>query len=120
MNPATVLRKLSTDDNDSQIARVIQVVEESVSDKSSVTSTDSMEHYQFEIKSSSTKTNSITNDTSADKIIIADFDASLESFPSDQKEAIHKPNGKIANNKCERDYCPLTLQKRQISIDSRI
>lgn len=51
MNPATVLRKLSTDDNDSQIARVIQVVEESVSDKSSVTSTDSMEHYQFEIKS---------------------------------------------------------------------
>ena len=111
MNPATVLRKLSTDDNDSQIARVIQVVEESVSDKSSVTSTDSMEHYQFEIKSSSTKTNSITNDTSADKIIIADFGASLESFPSDQKEAIHKPNGKIANNKCERDYCPLTLQR---------
>lgn len=111
MNPATVPRKLSTDDNDSQIARVIQVVEESVSDKSSVTSTDSMEHYQFEIKSSSTKTNSITNNTSADKIIIADFEASLESFPSDQKEGIHKPNGKITNNKYERDYCPLTLQR---------
>lgn len=85
MNPAIVPRKLSTDDNDSQIARVIQVVEESVSDKSSITSTDSKEHYQLELKSSSTRTNSITNNTSADKRIIADFEASLESFSSDQK-----------------------------------
>lgn len=111
LNPAAVPRKLSTDDNDSQIARVIQVVEVSVSDKSSITSTDSMEHYQFELKSSATRTNSITNNTSADKRIIADFEASLESFSSDQKEAIHKRNGKITNSKCERDYCPLTLQR---------
>ena len=111
LNPAAVPRKLSTDNNDSQIARVIQVVEVSVLDKSSIISTDSMEHYQFELKSSSTRTNSITNNTSADKRIIADFEASLESFSSDQKEAIHKRNGKITNRKCERDYCPLTLQR---------
>ena len=63
---------MSADDSDNQIARVIQSVEESVSDNSSITSIDSVEHYQFEIKVSSTRNNIITNNTSADKKVIAD------------------------------------------------
>ena len=63
---------MSVDDSDNQIARVIQSVEESVSDNSSITSIDSVEHYQFEIKVSSTRNNIITNNTSADKKVIAD------------------------------------------------
>ena len=65
-------KNLSVDDSDNQIARVIQSVEESVSDNSSITSIDSVEHYQFEIKVSSTRNNIITNNTSADKKVIAD------------------------------------------------
>ena len=110
MNPATLPTNPSTYDNDSQMARVIQAIEESVSDNSSIASTDSVEHYQFEIKSSSTRTNSITNNTSADKRVTADIEASPESFPSDQTEAIHKRHGKVTNSRCERDHCPLTLQ----------
>ena len=72
MNRATVPKNLSADDSDNQIARVIQSVEESVSDNCSITSIDSVEHYQFEIKASSTRNNIITNNTSADKKVIAD------------------------------------------------